>query len=74
MRASLPLDPAEIAALPALALVHAAIVVVWWAGRWIRQEVPEATLTQHVERAFAQERWLDDHATEVVAEALGATS
>lgn len=69
---TLPLDPAEIAALPALALVHAAVVVVWWAGRWIQHEVSDASVTQHVERALAQERWLADHAEEVIAEALRA--
>jgi homoserine kinase type II len=71
---TLPLDPAEIAALPALALVHVAIVVVWWAGRWLRHEVSDASVTQHVERALAQERWLEDHAKEVIVEALHATS
>ena len=71
---TLPLDPAEIAALPALALVHVAIVVVWWTGRWLQHEVSQESVTQHVERALAQERWLDDHAKEVVAEALVAIS
>jgi homoserine kinase type II len=71
---TLPLDPAEIAALPALALIHVAIVVVWWTGRWLQREVPDESMTHHVERALAQERWLDDHANEVVAEALFAIS
>jgi homoserine kinase type II len=71
---TLPLDPAEIAALPALALLHVAIVVVWWTGRWLQHEVSEESVTQHVQRALAQERWLDDHAKEVVAEALVAIS
>lgn len=70
---TLPLDPAEIAALPDLVRLHAAIVLVWVAGRTLEGDSAPEALTQYVDRALALEDWIDVNGTHLVGEALRAS-
>ena len=70
----LQLDPAEIAALPALVNLHWAVIVVWWAGRSLEgRPFPDGPAVL-VDRALAVERWVSDRGRELVAEALRASA
>jgi homoserine kinase type II len=70
----LPLDPAELAALPALAILHWAVIVVWWAGRSLEgRPFPDGPAVL-VDRALAVERWVNDRGREIVAESLRASA
>jgi homoserine kinase type II len=70
----LQLDPTEIAALPALANLHWAVIVVWWAGRSLEgRPFPDGPAVL-VDRALAVERWVNDRGREIVAEALRASA
>jgi Ser/Thr protein kinase RdoA (MazF antagonist) len=70
----LQLDPTEIAALPALAILHWAVIVVWWAGRSLEgRPFPDGPAVL-VDRALAVERWVSDRGRELVAEALRASA
>jgi Ser/Thr protein kinase RdoA (MazF antagonist) len=71
---TLPLDPAEIAALPALAVLHWAVIVVWWAGRALEGHPFPDGLAVLVERAMGVEQWVDAHGRHLVAEALRASA
>jgi homoserine kinase type II len=70
----LQLDPAELAALPALAILHWAVIVVWWAGRSLEGRPFPDGLAVLVDRALAVERWVTDHGRDIVAEGLGASA
>jgi homoserine kinase type II len=70
----LPLDPMELAALPALAILHWAVIVVWWAGRSLEGRTFPDGIAALVDRALAIERWVTDHGREIVAEALRANA
>ena len=69
---TLPLDPVEVAALPALAVLHWAVIVVWWAGQLLDGHPFPDGLTPLVDRALAVDGWMDAHGRELVAEALRA--
>jgi homoserine kinase type II len=69
---TLRLDPIELGALPALAVLHWAVIVVWWAGRSLDGHPFPQGLAALVDRALAVERWTNDHGRELVAEALRA--
>lgn len=64
-----PLTHAEIAALPALALHHEAVVLVWWLGRYRSGNADRRSLDEHIARALALEPWLAANGREVVREA-----
>jgi Ser/Thr protein kinase RdoA (MazF antagonist) len=65
----LPLKPAEIDALPALASQHDAVVLAWWLGR-ARDGVRDVrSLGARVDETLDRERWLAAHGAEIVAEA-----
>lgn len=70
----LPLDPAELAALPALAVLHWAVIVVWWAGRSLEGRPFPDGIAALVDRALAVERWVTDHGRDIVGEALRASA
>lgn len=71
---ALRLDPIELGALPALTVLHWAVIVVWWAGRSLEGGPFPDGLTALVDRALAAERWMDARGPEIVAEALRATA
>jgi homoserine kinase type II len=71
---TLPLDAAEIAALPALIVLHWAVIVAWWAGQSLDGHPFPDGLAVLVDRALAVERWVDAHGRELVAEALRTSS
>jgi homoserine kinase type II len=68
------LDLTELAALPALAVLHWAVIVVWWAGRSIEGLPFRDGLGALVDRALIVERWMDARGPELVAEALRAST
>jgi Ser/Thr protein kinase RdoA (MazF antagonist) len=70
----LPLDPIELAALPALAALHYAVIVVWSSGRFVDGRRTSDALATDVSRALSVERWVATRGTELVAEALKATA
>jgi len=70
---TLPLDPAEIAALPALVRLQGAIVIVWVAGRAIEGDSTLEALAQQVDRALALEDWIAANGIHLIAEALSVT-
>jgi homoserine kinase type II len=71
---TLRLDLTEIAALPALAILHWAVIVTWWAARSLQgQPFPDGLATL-VDRALSVEQWIDARGPELVAEALRATA
>ncbi|HLA14746.1 MAG TPA: phosphotransferase, partial [Gemmatimonadaceae bacterium] len=67
---TLRLDLTELAALPALAVLHWAVIVVWWAGRSLDGRPFPDGLAPLVDRALAAEGWMDTRGPELVAEAL----
>ena len=71
---TLALDPTEIAALPALSVLHWAVIVVWWAGRSLDGHPFPDGLPVLVDRALSVERWMSVRGRELVAEALRATA
>ncbi len=71
---SFGLDPAEIAALPALALQHEAVTLAWWSGRALSGSASRESVAQHVERALRLERCMAGSGTQLVAEALRLTA
>jgi homoserine kinase type II len=70
---TLPLDPTELAALPALAILHWAVIVVWWAGRALEGHPFPDGLAVLADRALDVDRWMSARGPELVAEALRAT-
>jgi homoserine kinase type II len=71
---TLRLDLTELAALPALANLHWAVIVVWWAGRSLDGRPFPDGLAPLVDRALLVEQWTDAHGPELVAEALRAST
>jgi homoserine kinase type II len=71
---TLRLDLTELAALPALATLHWAVILVWWAGRSLDGQPFPDGLAALAERALAIERWMDARGPELVAEALRAST
>lgn len=71
---TLRLDLTELAALPALAVLHWAVIVVWWSGRSLDGHPFPDGLGTLVERALVVERWMDARGPELVAEALRAST
>jgi homoserine kinase type II len=69
---TLRLDLTEIAALPALAVLHWAVIVVWWSGRSLEGRPFPDGLPVLADRALIVERWMNAHGPELVAEALRA--
>lgn len=70
-RRVLPLDPAELAALPALLLRRCAIGVVHWMGRWRQGIVDIETARERPRRLVPFVRWLDEAAAQLVLVAGG---
>jgi Ser/Thr protein kinase RdoA (MazF antagonist) len=68
------LDLTELAALPALAILHWAVIIVWWSGRSLEGRPFPDGLGALVDRALLVERWMDDRGPELVAEALRAST
>jgi homoserine kinase type II len=68
---SLPLDPAEAAAMPDLMLRRSAVGLVHWIGRWRQGIAPVDEPLQRVARAAAFAVWLDANAARVAALASG---
>jgi homoserine kinase type II len=64
------LDLTELAALPALAILHWAVIVVWWAGRSLEGRPFSDGVGALVDRALMVERWMTGRGRELVAEAL----
>lgn len=71
---TLSLDATELVALPALVLLQAAVVLVWWAGRALEGQSPGGALDRHVVQAKAVRDWLAGNSTRLVAEALRSSS
>jgi Ser/Thr protein kinase RdoA (MazF antagonist) len=71
---TLSLDPAEIAALPALVGLQSAITLVWWAGRISEGHSRPQGLAEYVDRMVALRDWVASHSIQLVAEALRASS
>ncbi len=71
---TLALDPAEIAALPALVLLQSAIVLVWWAGRVVEGHSRPQGLAEGVDRALMIRDWVASNSVQLVAEALRTSS
>jgi len=69
---TLRLDVTEIAALPALAILHWAVIVVWWSGRSLEGRPFPDGLSALADRALIVEEWMDARGPELVAEALRA--
>lgn len=67
----LPLDPAEIAALPALVIRHAAVSLVHWAGRWRQGLSPASDAAERAARLIRLDDWLEQDAIRLVAVASG---
>jgi homoserine kinase type II len=68
------LDVTELAALPALAILHWAVIVVWWAGRSLEGRPFPDGVGALVDRALIVERWMTSRGPELVAEALRAST
>ena len=71
---TLSLDPAELAALPALVLLQSAIILVWLSGRAVEGESTTHAITQYVDQAVALRDWIAANSTRLVAEALRVSS
>jgi homoserine kinase type II len=71
---TLRLDVTEIAALPALVILHWSVIVVWWAGRSLDARPFADGLAALVDRALIVAQWIDARGPELVAEALRATA
>jgi homoserine kinase type II len=69
----LRLDPVELGALPALVVLHWAVILVWWAGRSLDGRPFADGLPVLVDRALEVERWITARGRELVAEALRAS-
>jgi len=54
----LPLNDAELAAVPDLLTLRGAVVLVWWIGRHRTGATPHDWLDRHVRRALALEAWV----------------
>jgi len=67
---TLALDPAEIAALPALVRLQRAIILVWIAGRTLDGHIARSALAASVDKALVIDEWLKANSTGLVAEAL----
>ena len=70
---TLRLDPVELGALPALIVLHWAVILVWWAGRSLDGRPFRDGLPALVDRALEVERWTSARGREFVAEALRAS-
>jgi homoserine kinase type II len=70
----LRLDPIELGALPALTVLHWALILVWWAGRSLEGRPFPDGLSALAGRALDVGRWVDARGRELVAEALRATA
>jgi Ser/Thr protein kinase RdoA (MazF antagonist) len=70
-RRSLPLDPAEAAAVPDLMLRRSAVGLVHWIGRWRQGIAPVAEPLQRVERSTRFAAWLDLNAARMAAVVIG---
>jgi len=68
------LDLTELAALPALAILHWAVILVWWAGRSLEGRPFPDGVGALVDRALIVERWMTGRGPELVAEALRAST
>jgi homoserine kinase type II len=68
------LDLTELAALPALAVLHWAVIVVWWAGRSLEGRPFPDGVGALVDRALLVDRWMTSRGPELVAEALRAST
>ena len=68
------LDLTELAALPALAMLHWAVIVVWWAGRSLEGRPFRDGVGALVDRGLIVERWMTSRGPELVAEALRAST
>lgn len=68
------LDLTELAALPALAVLHWAVIVVWWAGRSLEGRPFRDGVGALVDRGLIVERWMTSRGPELVAEALRAST
>jgi homoserine kinase type II len=71
---TLRLDLTEVAALPALAILHWAVIVTWWAGRSLEGRPFADGLAALVDRGLIVEQWIDSRGPELVTEALRATA
>ena len=71
---TLALDPAEIAALPALVVFQAAIILVWLAGRIVDGDSPPQNIAQNLEQALSIRDWLVLNSGRLLAEALEAST
>ncbi len=71
---TLALDAAELAAIPALVVLQAAIVLVWWMGRAVEGHAAEEALTRHVHQAMTVRDWITGNSMRLIAEALRASS
>lgn len=71
---TLPLDATELAALPALVLLQAAVILVWWSGRAVEGQSTSDALSRHVASAEVIRGWLASKSTRLVAEALRSSS
>jgi homoserine kinase type II len=71
---TLRLDLTEIAALPALAILHWAVIVVWWSGRSLEGRPFPDGLSALTDRALIVEEWMNTRGPELVAEALRASA
>jgi homoserine kinase type II len=67
---TLPLDPMELAALPALVLLQSAIVVVWLAGRATEGQSTQHALAGYVDQALTLQEWVVRNGARLVADAL----
>ncbi len=70
-RRVLPLDPAELAALPSLLLRRAAIGAVHWIGRWRQGIVDLETARERPRRLVPFAAWLDAAAPHLALVAMG---
>jgi Ser/Thr protein kinase RdoA (MazF antagonist) len=67
---ALPLDPIEVAALPALVLLQSAIVVVWLAGRGLEGHSTAEALGRYVDQGLTLREWITRNGARLVAVAL----
>jgi Ser/Thr protein kinase RdoA (MazF antagonist) len=70
-RSILPLDPTEIAALPALVMRHAAISFAHWTGRWRQGVSPVDDARERARRILRLAEWLAADGARLVAVASG---
>jgi homoserine kinase type II len=70
-RTALPLDPVEVAAVPALMLRRSAIGLVHWIGRWRQGIAPRDEPLSRARRSAQFAAWLDANAPRVAVVASG---